>query len=60
MPHPESGQLGRRPLAARILSMVARVPIRQAHSGLDGHDEIMMINGATAGSIHANDYQFLT
>jgi hypothetical protein len=40
--------------------MVARVPIRQAHSGLDGYDEIMTINGATAGSIHANDHQFLT
>jgi len=32
----------------------------QIHSGLDGHDEIITINGATAGSIHANDYQFLT
>jgi hypothetical protein len=30
------------------------------HSGLDGHEEIITINGAAAGSIHANDYQFLT
>jgi Ca2+-binding RTX toxin-like protein len=32
----------------------------QVHSGLDGHNEIITINGAAAGSIHANDYQFLT
>jgi Ca2+-binding RTX toxin-like protein len=32
----------------------------QVHSGLDGHDEIITINGSTAGSIHASDYQFLT
>jgi Ca2+-binding RTX toxin-like protein len=32
----------------------------QVHSGLDGHNEIITINGAIAGSIHASDYQFLT
>jgi Ca2+-binding RTX toxin-like protein len=32
----------------------------QVHSGLDGHNEIITINGATSGSIHASDYQFLT
>ena len=32
----------------------------QVHSGLDGHNEIITINGAAAGSIHASDFQFLT
>jgi hypothetical protein len=38
--------------------MAVRVPIRQVHSGLDGQDEIITINAATAGSIHASDDQF--
>jgi Ca2+-binding RTX toxin-like protein len=31
----------------------------QIHSGLDGHDEIITLNGTTSTSVHATNYQFL-
>jgi Ca2+-binding RTX toxin-like protein len=31
----------------------------QVHSGLDGHNEIITLNGTTAASVHPTDYQFL-
>ncbi|WP_315828496.1 beta strand repeat-containing protein [Bradyrhizobium sp. SZCCHNG3015] len=31
----------------------------QIHSGLDGHNEMIMLSGTTSTSVHSTDYQFL-